>query len=520
MEHNNPMEPHTCVAVAADDRLTLYSSTQGVHDVRTAIAAVFGLDEDAVRVIAPHVGGGFGSKGVPHAHDVLAVMAARRSAGRPVKLALTRQQMFALVGYRTPTIQRVRLAADDDGTLAAIGHEVVEVTSRWKEFAEQTAVPSRILYAASSRATCHRLVPLDVAAPSWMRAPGEMPGMFAAEVAIDELAIACGVDPIELRIRNDPPSDPESGLPWSGRHLVECLREGARRFDWERRRAKPAERRANGWLVGLGVASSTYPRYILPGSRATIRYLGDGRYTVAIGAVDIGTGTWTALAQIAADALGRPFEAVRLEIGDSELPHGSVEGGSSGISSWGGAVVAAARAFRDEHGLEPAPGAEATAATPEDSAEGKFSTHSFGAQFAEVHVREDSGEVRVPRLLGVFSVGRIINPRTARSQLIGGMTMGLSAALHEESILDPRFGHVVNHDLAGYHVATHADVKNVEAIWLDECDEHSNAMGSRGIGEIGIVGTAAAIANAVCHATGVRIRSLPITLDKLVGSLR
>jgi xanthine dehydrogenase YagR molybdenum-binding subunit len=517
MEHNNPMETHTTVALWAEGVLTLHDSTQGAHTVRTALAPVFGLAPEQVRVIAPYVGGGFGSKGTAHAHNVLAGLAAQAVAGRPVKFALTRQQMFALAGYRTPTIQRVRLGADRAGHLSAIAHDVVEQTARLKEFAEQTAVPTRMMYATPNRRTTHRLAALDVPVPSWMRAPGETPGMFALEAAMDELAVACGVDPIELRIRNEPARDPESGKPWSGRNLIGCLREGARRFGWERRDPAPASRRQDGWLVGIGVASSTYPAYSLPGSRATIRYGEDQRYVVRIGAADIGTGTWTALTQIAADALACPVAAVRLEIGDTDLPPASVEGGSSGINCWGSAIVAASRAFRDQHGADPATGAEIGAEMPHNPEAERFALHSFGAQFAEVHVHADTGEVRVPRMLGVFSVGRIINPRTARSQLIGGMIMGLSMALHEESVVDSRFGHVVNHDFASYHIAVNADVKEVEAIWLDEVEAHSNPMGSRGIGEIGIVGAAAAIANAAYHATGIRVRDLPLTPDRFVS---
>jgi xanthine dehydrogenase YagR molybdenum-binding subunit len=286
MEHNNPMEPHATIAVWAEDGLTLYDSTQGVHSVRTTVAALFGLAADRVRVIAPYVGGGFGSKGMPHAHVVLAAMAARVSGGRPVKLALTRQQMFALVGYRTPTVQRVRLAAEHDGRLTAIAHDVIEQTSKIKEFAEQTAAPTRMMYAAPSRRTTHRLAALDVAVPSWMRAPGECPGMFAPEVAMDELAVACSVDPVELRIRNEPSVEPGSGLPFSSRNLVSCLREGARRFGWERRDPAPGVRRENGWLVGVGMASSTYPVHRRPGSAATIRFDTDGHYLVEIGAVE------------------------------------------------------------------------------------------------------------------------------------------------------------------------------------------------------------------------------------------
>jgi xanthine dehydrogenase YagR molybdenum-binding subunit len=340
--------------------------------------------------------------------------------------------------------------------------------------------------------------------------------MFAGEVAMDELAEACGIDPIELRIRNEPATDPESGKPWSGRNLVGCLREGARRFGWDSRDLKPRTRRKDGWLIGMGVASSTYPRYALPGSVATIRFSADRRYAVRIGAADIGTGTWTALTQIAADALRCPIEAIKMEIGDTDHPSASVEGGSSGITSWGSSIVAAARAFRAQHGDDPAEGAETSAEMPENPDEKRFAMHSFGAQFAEVRVNEDTGEVRVARMLGVFSAGRIINPLTARSQFIGGMTMGLSMALLEDGVMDARFGHVVTHDFADYHIAANADVVDMDAVWLDEVDPHSNPMGSRGIGEIGIVGAAAAIANGAWHATGVRVRDLPITADKFL----
>ncbi|TQM26350.1 xanthine dehydrogenase family protein molybdopterin-binding subunit [Nocardia bhagyanarayanae] len=521
IEHNNPMEPHASIAVwdetSGRPRVTLYDSTQGVHAVRKTLAPLFGLEPGQLRVIAPHVGGGFGSKGAPHAHNVLAIMAARRSGGRPVKFAVIRQQMFALVGYRTPTIQRIRLGADRDGRLTALSHEVVELTSAVKEFAEQTALVSRMMYAAPNRRTSHRLAPLDVPVPFWMRAPGECPGMFAAEVAMDELAAACGIDPIELRVRNEPESEPASGNPWSGRHLIECLRTGAERFGWAERDPAPRSRRQGDWLLGTGVAAATYPASSMPGNVARIVYCSDGRYTVQIGAADLGTGTWTALTQIAADALGCDTATVDLQIGDTDLPAASVAGGSSGISSWGTAIVAAARAFREQHGEKPSAGAETITEAPENPDADKFAMHSFGAHFVEVAVDRDTGEIRVPRMLGVFSIGRAINARTLRSQLIGGMTMGLSMALHEESVRDHRFGHVVTQDLATYHISAHADVRDIEAIWLDEVDEHANPMGSRGAGEIGIVGAAAAVANAVYHATGMRVRDLPITPDKLLG---
>lgn len=527
MEHNNPMEPHTSVAVWEEDpdaepRLTLYDSTQGAHLVRQILAPLVGLPPERVRVVSPHVGGGFGSKGMPHAHNVLAVMAAMRCGGRPVKLALTRQQMFSLTGHRTPTIQRVRLGADTRGRLTALCHDVVEQTARIKEFAEQAGVHARMMYAADNRRTSHRLAALDTPVPSWMRAPGEAPGMAVSEAAMDELAIACGLDPIELRVRNEPETDPETGRPWSGRHLVQCLRTGADRFGWDRR-TEAGTRREGDWLVGLGVASSTYPAFVMPGTAAEIERRADGTgspdgFAVRIGAADLGTGTWTALTQIAADALNCSFDEVHLEIGDTDLPPASVAGASSGMSTWGTTVVAASRAFREEHGENPAPGARTRASTPSDPDLANYAAHSFGAQFAEVRVHSGTGEIRVPRMLGVFAAGRIINPRTARSQLIGGMIMGMSMALFEESVFDHGTGHVINHDFAQYHIPTCADVQDIDAIWLDEPDLHANPMGSKGIGEIGIVGSPAAIVNAVHNATGIRVRDLPVTPDKLLPS--
>ncbi|MDX6301590.1 MAG: xanthine dehydrogenase YagR molybdenum-binding subunit [Nocardioidaceae bacterium] len=517
MEHNNPMEPHACVAIWEDGpRLTLYDSTQGAHGVRTTLAPILGLDPEHVRVISPYVGGGFGSKGMPHAHNVLAVLAAQLVPGRPVKMALTRQQMFELAGYRTPTIQRVRLGADRDGRLLALSHEAAEQTARVKEFAEQTTVVSRVMYAAEHRRTTHRLAALDVPVPSWMRAPGEAPGMYGLESAMDELADACGIDPVELRVRNEPEKDPETGRPWSSRRLVECLRRGAERFGWDDRRP-PGSRREGDWLVGMGVASATYPGFTMPGSVASVTYRGEGRYDVRIGAADIGTGTWTTLAQIAADALGCPFECVHLEIGDTALPMATVEGGSSGMSSWGSTVVAAARTFRDKFGEDPGVGDSVSDSAPQKLPDAKkLAVHSFGAHFVEARVNVDTGEVRVPRMLGVFSCGRIVNPRTARSQFIGGMTFGISMALHEASVMDHRLGHIATRDLVDYHVPVNADVGDLEVLWLDEPDEHANPMGTKGIGEIGIVGSAAAVANAVHNATGIRVRDLPITPDKLV----
>ncbi len=515
-EHNNPLEPHAAVAHWDGDTLTMADSTQGVHSVSQTLAPLLGLEQEEVRVLAPYVGGGFGSKGVPHAPEMAAAMAAMTTGGRPVRLAVTRQQMFALTGYRTMTVSRFRLGAEADGRLLAIEHRVLEQTSRWKEFAEQTAAPTRVMYAAENRRTSHRLVPLDVPVPSWMRAPGEMPGMFAHEVAMDELAVACGVDPVQLRIRNEPDVDPETGKPFSRRRLVECLERGAERFGWADRPAEPRATADGDWWVGTGVASSTYPAMKQPGNSARVSSCDDGCYEVAIGSVDIGTGARTALLQIAADALEVGTDRIRLRIADSTLPGASVAGGSSGTSSWGSAIVAAAQLFRADHGDHPDPGLSTLASAADDPRTEDFAHHSFGAVFAEVRVHRWTGELRVPRLLGVYSVGRVINPMTGRSQLLGGLVMGLSAALFEESYRDARFGHVVTHDLATYHVASHADVLGVEAEWLEEEEPVLTPMGSRGIGEIGIVGTAAAVANAAHHATGVRVRSIPVTADRFV----
>jgi len=516
--HHNPIETHSTVALWADGHLTLHVGSQGVHRLRTVIATLFGLDPERIRIVSPHVGGAFGSKLHAHADTSLAVLAAMAVPGRPVRLALTRQQMFSQVGYRTPTIQRIQLGADRDGRLVAITHVAAQQTARNKEFTEQTATPSRVMYAAPHRRTRHFTVRLDVPPPTIMRAPGETPGMYALESAMDEMAIACGRDPVEFRIANEPELDPEKDRPFSSRNLVACLREGARRFGWEGRDPTPRARRVAGWLVGTGVAASVYPVYRLPGSSATIRLGPDGRYEVLIGAADMGTGTWTALTQIAADALGVPMDRVTLRIGDTALPEAVSAGGSTGMNSWGSAVVEAARRLRmrlaEEYGgTVPPTGIEASAGMPENPQTGRFSMYAFGAQFAEVRVHEETGEIRVPRLLGVFAAGRIINPKTGRSQLLGGMVQGLSMALFERAVVDPRFGHVVNHDLAEYQIATNADVGSVEVHMLPEHDPYVNPMGSKGIGELGIVGTAAAIANAAYHATGIRVRDLPLTLE-------
>ena len=512
-EHNQPMEPHACVARWTADGVTIHDTNQGSHTIRSKVAEVLGLPEERVRVTSPYVGGGFGSKVFVHPHLIAAVMASQ-AVQRPVKIALTRRQMFSLAGHRTPTIQRLQLGAGRDGRITAIAHDVVEHTATIEEFAEQTALATRMMYAAPNRRTTHKLAALDVPVPSIMRAPGEAPGMYALECAIDELALACGIDPVELRILNEPEIDAEKGLPFSSRGLVQCLREGAERFGWE---AARRARREGRWLYGAGVAASTYPARRRAAS-ATARAEADGTYRIRIDAIDIGTGARTVLTQIAADELDAPIERVTVEIGDSDLPAAGGAGGSMGTASWGSAIVEAVRALRrriDAGGLP----AEATGEVGSNPEAERYSMHSFGAQFAEVRVDADTGEVRVGRLLGVFAVGRIINPHTGRSQLIGGMTMGLSMALHEEAVIDPQFGHYANHDLAEYHIAVNADVEELDAVWIDEEDFRVNAMGAKGIGEVGITGTAAAIANAVHNATGVRVRDLPIRPDRVLAGL-
>jgi xanthine dehydrogenase YagR molybdenum-binding subunit len=519
-EHNNPMEPHASVAIWRENGVTLYDSNQGPSAVRDTVAKAFGLEADAVRVISPHVGGGFGSKGTPRPHVILAVMASKVTR-RPVKLAVTRQQMFALTGYRTPTIQRLRLGSARDGRLTAISHEVFEQSSTIREFAEQTATPTRMMYAGSNRRTAHRLVRLDVPTPSWMRAPGETPGMYALESAMDELAIACGLDPVELRIRNEPELDPETGRRFSSRSLVACLREGAERFGWQPRDGSERGPARGRWLTGTGVASSVYPAR-RRASEAGARLQPDGMYVIQIAAADIGTGARTALTQIAADALEVSLDEVRVELGDSALPTAPLAGGSMGTASWGSAVVKACRELRARiaRGDTMALPLEVRVNTSQEvAADEPLARFAFGAQFVEVAVSRDTGEVHVPRALGMFAAGRIVNAKTARSQFLGGMVMGVGMALHEESRLDLEFGDYANHDLATYHVPSCADIEELEAAWLDEVDPHVNPVGAKGVGEIGIVGTAAAVASAVHHATGVRVRSLPIVPAKLVGRI-
>ncbi|MGW5306287.1 xanthine dehydrogenase family protein molybdopterin-binding subunit [Streptomyces griseoluteus] len=520
--HNHPMEPHASTAHWDGDRLTVYTSSQGSTTVQSVLAGLFDLPEEHVTVVAEHVGGGFGSKGTPRPDVVLAVMAARHT-GRPVTVAYPRRYMPTVVGHRAPTLHRLRLGATADGHLTAVLHEVTTHTSHVREYVEHAAVPSRVMYTAQHLLSSHRVMPLDVPSPSWMRAPGEAPGMYALESAVDELAGALGVDPVELRIRNEPEREPGSGKPFSSRHLTECLREGARRFGWDRRDPRPRSRTEGPLLIGTGVAAATYPVVIRP-STATAQALPDGTFLIRVNAADIGTGARTVLAQVAADALGVSLERVRTEVGRSDLPPASLAGDSSGTASWGWAVheacTALAARLAEHPGPLPAEGLLVRSdTTGRADADSPYARHAFGAHFAEVAVDTVTGEVRARRMLGVFAAGRILNTRTARSQFVGAMIMGLGMALTEGSTMDAPFGDFPEADLASYHVPAHADVPAIEADWIEEDDPHLNPMGSKGVGEIGIVGTAAALGNAVHHATGIRFRELPLTPDRVLTGL-
>jgi xanthine dehydrogenase YagR molybdenum-binding subunit len=522
VNHHHPLEPHATVAVWEGGGLTLYNADQGPFMTAGALAPLFGLEPAQVRVVAEHVGGGFGSKVGPRASTVLAALAAQ-ATGRPAKVALTRQQLPSLASHRPPSIQRVRLAADREGRLLAIDHEALTHTARHVEYVDQLLASVRVVYGAGARRTVHRAVRLDVPPPGFMRAPGHASGMFAQEVAIDELAYALGIDPIELRVRNEPDRDPATGMAFSSRNLVGALREGARRFGWEGRDPTPGVRREGRWLLGTGVAAAHHPDSTFP-STAHARVDDDGRFTVEIGAVDIGTGARTALTLVAADTLGVAPADLEIVIGDSASGDAPMAGGSLGTASWGWAVAKACRLLRaelDAHGGVVPPGGLAVTADTADDVAGRepLARHTFGAHFAAVRVDVDSGEIRVDRMLGCFAAGRIVSAKTARSQFLGGMVMGISQALLEKGELDARFGDFANRDLASYHVAANADIGDLQACWLEEEDRSDNPTGAKGIGELGIVGVAPAVANAVFHATGVRARDLPIRIESVRAAL-
>ncbi|QIB41986.1 xanthine dehydrogenase family protein molybdopterin-binding subunit [Streptomyces aureoverticillatus] len=518
-QHHNAMEPHAAMARWDNGRLEVVDSTQGTLATATDLANLFSLDPASVHVRSEHIGGGFGSKALARAHNVLAVMATT-VIGRPVRVVLTRRQMFSLIGYRSPTAQRVRLGAGADGRLRAFDHDGVSLTSTLTEFVEASSAFGRAMYDAEAHRTANHVVPLDVPTPTFMRAPGEAPGSFALESAFDELAEKCGLDPIELRARNEPAVGPVTGLPFASNELLTCFREGARRFGWDSRDPRPGVRRDGRWLIGTGTAAATFPAGAAP-STSAVTAEADGTFTVRINAADVGTGARTALGQVAADGLGVPLERIHVRIGDSDLGQAWLSGGSMGTRSWAWAVMIAVDELRERLALgADIPPEGITVRSDSAEAIGALAEkerHSYGAQFAEVAVDTSTGEVRVRRMLGIFAAGTIVNPLTARSQFVGGMTWGLSMALHEEAIRDHASGALANGDLAGYHFAANADVPAIEADWVDDPDP-DDPVGIKGIGEIGIVGAAAAIANAVWHATGVRHRDLPIRPDRVLGA--
>jgi xanthine dehydrogenase YagR molybdenum-binding subunit len=528
VENHNPMEPHATIAVwQGDTKLTLYDSTQGIFGVRGKIAKMFDLSPENVRVINHYVGGGFGCKGSPWSHVALAALAAK-AIDRPVKLVVTRQQMFSLVGHRPKTIQTIALGATADGKLTAIRHDVVSETSRFDEFVEPSATQTRHLYSCANVATSHKLVKIDIPTPTFQRAPGESTGTFALESAMDELAYALGLDPLELRIRNHSVRDEQEDKPFSSKALLECYRRGAEQFGWAKRNPRPGAMRDGRFQLGWGMATATYPANVQPSS-AIARMRGDGVLVVQSGTQDIGTGTYTIMTQIAADAMGVPMEQVRFELGDTAFPETPVSGGSMTAASTGSAVKLAVEKLREKLTAlrksedEPWAAIVARSGKPEIVAQHKtekrseaHAYHSHGAVFAEVRVDSDTCEVRVSRLVAAYAAGKILNPRTALSQFKGGLVWGIGMALEEHTVRDRRTARAVTRDLADYHVPVNADVPDIDVIMVDEPDPFVNALGVKGIGEIGITGTAAAIANAVYHATERRVRDLPITLDKLL----
>lgn len=530
VQHHNPLEPHATIAVwQGDTRLTLYDSTQGLFNVRNSLAKRFGLPPDGVRVINHFVGGGFGCKGAPWSHVGLAAMAAR-VVGRPVKLVLTRQQLFAFVGYRPATIQRVAIGAGADGRLTAITHDTVAECGKFDRFVEPSGLQSRHLYQCANVATTHKLVELDLPLPTFTRGPGQTSGTFALESAIDELAYAANLDPLELRRRNHAARDEHTGKPYSAKSLLECYRRGAERFGWARRTRKPGSMRDGRTLIGLGMASVVYPAKQMQAS-ATARMKADGTLLVQAGTQEIGTGTYTVMSQIAADVMDIPFDRVRFELGDSALPPTPLSAGSMTASSTGTAVKEVCEKLRTQLTAqrtapdEPWAAVVARAGKPEIVVEHttgewepykKHSTFTWGACFVEVRVDPALGLVRVARVVGAYASGRILNEKMARSQYLGSLIWGIGFALTENTPRDVHTGRCAARDLADYHLPVNADIPAIDVIQILDEDPNMNSLGVKGIGETAMSGIAAAIANAVFHATGKRIRDLPITPDKLL----
>jgi xanthine dehydrogenase YagR molybdenum-binding subunit len=552
--HHSPIELHACTLAWEGDTLRIHDASQAVAHEAWTIAQVFGLKENQVRLTSPFVGGGFGSK-LLWQHQILAAAAAKL-ARRPVRITLSREGVFRVVGGRTVTEQRVALGAQADGRLDALIHTGVVAMTPHNNTPEPFILPAKSVYASKTFFLDVETVRMNMVANTFMRAPGEAVGTFALESAMDELAHELGMDPIELRIRNEPAKDPLTGLPFSQRGIVQAWRDGSMRFGWDKRSATPATNREGDWLIGMGCATGTYPYYRMPGGAARLTVTRDGRATVAIAAHEMGMGTATAQAQVAAERLGLPLEQVEVLYGDTLFPGAVLAGGSQQTAAIGASIIAAHRALVKEllklagndsplAGLGPdqVGGLDGGLCALEDEARresyasilgrarreevtveaeapmplelGHWSMHSHSALFCEVRVNIVTGELRVSRFLGSFDCGRILNAKTAASQFRGGIIMGLGLALMEELSFDERTGRIMNPSLAEYHVPVHLDVPKIDVIWTDEPDPHA-PVGARGVGEIGITGVGAAVANAVFNATGKRLRDLPITLDKLM----
>jgi xanthine dehydrogenase YagR molybdenum-binding subunit len=513
-QHQAPMEPHATMAVWEGSTLTVHTAAQLTTSPREGLARTFNIPKENVRIITRYIGGGFGNK-LPYFVDATLAAIGARMLRRPVKVAMTRPQMFHVTTHRTASEQRVRLGADRDGRLTAYGQDALTHCARFDIYTEPVCVAARMLYAAPNRLTRHRRAKLDLPRADSMRAPGDAIGLLTLECAMDELAEALALDPVELRLRNDTQTDPEEHRPFSSRHLAEALREGASRFGWSKRVAKPAGVRDGQWLVGLGVASAIRGDS-LKSATARARLENDGRLTVELAMTDIGTGSYTILSQIAAQTMEMPVDRVIVRLGDTNFPPTAGSGGSFGSGTSGSAVLAACRKLKAgiASGMREAEGSVTAA-----NLSGDYSHAGFGAHFAEVGVDRDTGEVRVRRMLGVFAAGRILNAKTARSQMIGGMTWGIGSALMEENQVDLRYGSYVAQDLANYHVPVNADIGAMDVLFLPESDVHGNPLGSKGIGELGICGAGAAVVNAIHNATGARIRNLPATPDKLLATL-
>ena len=535
------MEPHATIAAWDGGKLTLWTSVQQINWGVRDIAKTLGIPKENVRIVSPFIGGGFGGKGTILCDVVLAALGARH-AKRPVKVTLQRSLMINNTTHRAATIQRIRIGAGRDGRIGAIGHESWSGNIEGGR-PEAATAPTRLLYAGAHRMTRLRLARLDLPEASAMRAPGEAPGMMALEIAMDEMAAKLGLDPVAFRIMNDTQVDPEdTRRPYSRRQLNECLRLGAERFGWSRR-TLPASRREGQFLIGMGMAAAIRGAPVTT-SAARVRLERDGRLTVETDMTDIGTGSYTIIGQTAAEMLGLSLDQVDVRLGDSRFPESAGSGGQWGAASSTAAVYAACVKLREavarRLGFDPAATefaggrvtqGEASMALREAARDGllvgedtmeygdlakRYAQQTFGAHFVEVAVNVATAEVRVRRMLAVCAAGRILNPKTARSQIIGGMTMGVGAALMEHLVVDKRHGFFVNHDLAGYEVPVHADIPHQDVVFLDEVDPTHSPMKAKGVGELGISGVAAAIANAVYNATGIRVRDYPITLDKLI----